>query len=168
MLREAIGSVKNNFMIMPQILIRYATLKELPRVIQVTKQGYKIPHKKNTLITKSHEPEDIKERFLSKKFFVVVAIADNKIVGAVRYKIMEENLYLYQLAVLKKYRNKGIGSMLVNKIKNIAKRRKYKKILLDHALEKRLTDFYNRMGFKIYKIKKHQDHHDVYMSQRIN
>lgn len=90
---------------MPNISIKYATLSELSRVMLVTKLAYKIPYKENTLVTKPHEPENIKEKFLNKDFFVLTAVCDDKIVGAVRYEIRENNhLYFFKLAVLKPYR----------------------------------------------------------------
>ena len=153
---------------MTNISIRHAKLNELSRITFITKVAYKIPYKANSLITKSCEPKNIKDKFLNKNFFVIVAIIDDKIVGTVRYKILEKNnLYFYKLAVLKIYRNKGIGSSLINKIEIIAKKKNYDKILLDCAQEKKLSEYYKKFGYKIDKIKKHLDHHDVYMSKQI-
>ena len=88
--------------------------------------------------------------------------------GAVRYKFAEDNsLYFYKLAVLKTYRNKNIGSLLISEIKKVAKKKGCDKILLDCAQEKKIDVYYKKFGFKIDEIKKHQDHHDVYMSKAI-
>ncbi len=153
---------------MINISIRYAKLNELSRITFITKFAYKIPYKANSLITKSCEPKNIKDKFLNKEFFVVVAVFNNKIVGAVRYKIIEKNnLYFYKLAVLKIYRNKNIGSSLISKIDIIAKKKNCVKISLDCAQEKKLHGYYKKFGYKIDKIKKHLDHHDVYMSKQI-
>lgn len=153
---------------MVQILIRHANLNELSRVISITKLAYKIPYKKDTLVTKSHESKDVNEQFSKNKFFIIVAVFNDKIVGAVRYKFVENRgLYFYKLAVLKTHRNKGIGALLIDEIENIAKKKKYNKILLDCAREKKLHDYYKKFGFQIDEIKKHLDHHDVYMSKKI-
>jgi len=147
---------------------RHAKQNELARVTFITKLAYKIPYKENTLITKSHEPKDIADHFKNKKLFIIVACYNNKIVGAVRYKLNKRNsLYFYKLAVLKTYRNLGIGSSLVLELEKIALKNGYVKIFLDCAQEKKLTNYYKKFGYKIDKIKKHLDHHDVYMSKKL-
>lgn len=149
-------------------ILRHAKPDELARVIFITKLAYKIPYKENTLVTKSHEPKDVKEQFSRKKFFIIVASHNDKIVGAVRYKIdKSKNLYFYKLAVLKTHRRVGIGSMLIRELEKVAIKKNCAKILLDCAQEKKLDDFYKKFGFKIDKIEPHLDHHDVYMSKKI-
>lgn len=153
---------------MYSISFRHAQVNELTRVKYITKLAYKIPYKKNSLITRSHEPNNLKDIFLSKKLFIIVAIVDKKIVGAVRYKILEKNsLYIYKLAVLKTYRNKRIGESLIKQVEATAEKKGFTKILLDCAQEKKLPEYYKKLGYKIDKVKKHQDHYDVYMSKKI-
>lgn len=153
---------------MPKTAIKSAGVNDLARVIAITKSAYKAPYKKGGLITVSFESSDIKEKFLKKDFFVLTAIIDDKIVGAVRYKFDQDgNLYLYKLAVLKTYRRLGIGSLLINKLEKIARKKGCKKILLDCAKEKGLVEFYEKFGFQVDKVKKHQDHHDVFMSKAV-
>lgn len=153
---------------MPNISIRHATANELYRILLITKLAYKISYKENTITTKPHEPENIKEKFLNKDFFVLAAVCDDKIVGAVRYEIRKNNhLYFFRLAVLKAYRKQHIGSLLVKKIESIAKRKKCGKILLNCVKEKKLDGYYKKFGFKIDTIRKHHDYHEVYMSKRV-
>lgn len=153
---------------MSNISIKYATLNELPRVMLITKLAYKIPYKENTIITKPHEPENIKEKFLNKDFFVLTAVCDDKIVGAVRYEIRKNNhLYFFRLAVLKAYRKQHVGSLLVKKVEGIAKRKKCGKILLDCVKEKKLDEYYKKFGFKIDTVRKSHDYHEVFMSKKI-
>jgi len=153
---------------MSDISIRYAKSNELLRIKYITKLAYKIPYRENTFITKSYEPDNIKSSFLEKEFFIIVAVFNNKIVGAIRYKLFEKNsLYFYKLAVLKTHRNKGIGALLIKQIEVVAKRRGLTKILLDCMQEKKLPEYYKKFGYKIDKIKQHQDHHDVCMSKKI-
>jgi len=61
---------------MSNLLFRHAKLNELPRVKYITKLAYKIPYKENSLITRSHEPNNLKDVFLSKEFFIIVATID--------------------------------------------------------------------------------------------
>lgn len=153
---------------MSYISIRNAKSNELFRIKYITKLAYKIPYKENTPTTKPHKSNNIKINFFKKEFFVIVAILNNKIVGAVRYKFFEENsLYFYKLAVLKTHRNKGIGVLLVSQIEAIANKKGLTKILLDCMQEKKLPEYYKKLGYKIDKVKQHQDHYDVYMSKKI-
>ncbi len=153
---------------MLKILIRFAKVADLSRVSYITRLAYKIPFQEGAIVTRPHESRNIKEKFLNKEFFVIVAEHDKKIIGAVKYKFdKNKDIYLYQLAVLKTYRNKGIGLLLIKEIERVAKREKCKKILLDFAQEKKLAEFYKELGFKIDKIQKHHDHHDVYMSKLV-
>jgi len=153
---------------MSYISIRHAKSNELLRIKYITKLAYKIPYKENTPITRSHEPDDIESDFFKKEFFVIVAVLNNKIVGAVRYKFLEKNsLYFYKLAVLKTHRNKSIGALLVNQVEAVAQKKGLTKILLDCMQEKKLAEYYKKFGYKIDKIKQHQDHYDVYMSKKI-
>ncbi len=118
------------------------------------------------MITRPHEPQDLEIAFRRKDFFIVVAVAGDKIIGAVKYLTdRKNNLYIYQLAVLKTYRNRGVGQLLINKIEQIAQTKKCKKILLDCVQEKKLPDYYNKLGFRIDKIEEHRNHHAVYMSK---
>ena len=153
---------------MLNISIRHAKSNELLRIKYITKLAYKISYKENAFITRSHEPDDIKNSFLEKEFFIIVAVFNNKIVGAIRYKLFGKNsLYFYKLAVLKTHRNKGIGALLIKQIEVVAKRKGLTKILLDCMQEKKLPEYYKKFGYKIDKIKQHQDHHDVCMSKKI-
>ena len=83
---------------MSDISIRHAKLNELLRIKYITKLAYKIPYRENTFITKSYESDNIKSSFLEKEFCIIVAVFNNKIVGAIRYKLFEKNsLYFYKL-----------------------------------------------------------------------
>ena len=148
--------------------IRQAKLCDLARTIYVTKLAYKIPYREKTLITIPNEPKDLEIQFIKKEFGILIATKNNKIIGALRYKFIgKNNLYFYRLAVLKTFRRQGIGSALIAAVEKIAKQKHCEKILLDCAKEKKLVDYYEKFGFEIDKIKKHQDHHDVYMSKKL-
>ena len=119
-------------------------------------------------MTRSHESKDLIEQFLKKEFFALVAIVNDKIIGAVRYKFdNNNNLYFYKLAVLKTHRKNNVGASLIGELKKIAAKKNCAKIHLDCAQEKKLDIYYKKFGFKIDKIKPHLDHHDVYMSKRV-
>ncbi len=153
---------------MPRISIRYAESNELTRILYITKLAYKVPYKENTPVTAPHEPVNIRERFLKNEIKIVVAILDNKIVGSVRYELMAENcLYLNKLAVLKTHRNKGIGSALIKEVEKIAANKHYREIRFDCLREKKLPNYYKKLGYIVERIKKHRGYHEVYMSKRV-
>jgi predicted N-acetyltransferase YhbS len=153
---------------MREIEIRLAKSNEIPRVRYITKLAYKIPYKGSTFATKPHEPKDIRDKLAKKELFIFVAVLDGKIVGAVRCEIRNRNqLYFHKLAVLKTYRKRGIGSMLVNIIEKFAWENGCAKVLLDCVKEKKLDEYYLKFGYKIDNLKKHLDYHEVYMSKEL-
>ena len=122
-----------------KILIRKAKLEELSRINYVTNIAYKSPFLKNGIVTKAHQSKELKDDFLNKKVGVLVALSSGKIVGVQKYKELDDKkLYIFQLAVLKTYRGKGIGNKLLNETEKIAKEKKLKMITLDCMREKHL------------------------------
>lgn len=82
----------------------------------------------------------------------VVAIHNDKIVGmgrAISDKV--NDAYIQDFAVLKKFRNKGIGAEILNFIKNFLIKKEFKWIGL--ISEKKAVSLYKRYGFKIFKEK---------------
>jgi ribosomal protein S18 acetylase RimI-like enzyme len=151
-----------------KILIRKAKIEELSRINYVTNIAYKTPFVKNGIVTKAHKSKDLKDDFLSKKVGIIVAISSGKIVGVQKYKELDnKKLYIFQLAVLKTYRGKGIGSQLLKETEKIAKEKKLKMITLDCMKEKHLPEYYEKLGYKIDEVKKQKDYHMVYMSKTI-
>ena len=89
----------------------------------------------------------------------MVAEIDNKIVGLIDGYIMESIYYnekisyLAHLCVDEKYRNKEIGSKLIEEFSEISKKKGAKYITLS-AFEKDIpaTNLYNKHGFESYSI----------------
>ena len=153
---------------MTKILIRPAKYDELPRIKFITKLAYKIPYKAGALVTKPHESIEEDEKFKNKRISILVAHIEGKIVGAVRYRFDKpDNLYFFKLSVLKTYRNLGTGAALIGMLKKIAKKKGCKKITFDCAKEKRLDEYYKKLGFRIDRIEEKTNHHAVYMSKSI-
>lgn len=149
-------------------MIRKATVEDLPRIHEVTELAYRIPYKEGALVTKAHEPNNVRERLLNNELFILVAVDGEDIVGAVKYEFdASNNLELSQLAVLPSHRNTGIGTSLMRELEEVARTMGCKKMKLDCAQEKQLHRFYEQLGFAIDAIKPHRDHHDVFMSKTI-
>ena len=105
------------------------------------------------------EEKRIKKSIKSRKGIFLVAEIDNKIVGLIDGYIMESIYYnekisyLAHLCVDEKYRNKEIGSKLIEEFSEISKKKGAKYITLS-AFEKNIpaTNLYNKHGFESYSI----------------
>ena len=95
----------------------------------------------------------VKEQNISKKIefddenvdaTYFIAQYNNIFVGTARYRFTDLGIKLERFAVLKSYRNLGIGKELVLYILNSIKD---KKLIYLHAQES-VIDFYSRLGFK--------------------
>lgn len=78
-----------------------------------------------------------------------VAEEDNKLVGTAAVFKEKENARLKRMYVLKDYRNKGLGKLLLAKITEFCKSKGYKKIVLSTYPEmKDAIKFYEKNNFK--------------------
>lgn len=70
--------------------IRNAKIEDLKRVSYITKLSWKKPYKKDGAINNFNECSDLADRIRKKELFILVAILDSKIVGAVRYEFLNK------------------------------------------------------------------------------
>ena len=68
----------------------------------------------------------------------------NKSIGTARYRFTDQGVKLERFAVLKSFRNLGVGKKLVDYITNIVKDEKF---IYLHAQES-VVEFYSKLGFK--------------------
>ena len=76
-----------------------------------------------------------------------LAYQDEKAIGCARALVIENHMQLGRMAVLKEYRNQGIGSALIEKGMITAKLNQLSKILISaqcHAIS-----FYKKFGFEV-------------------
>jgi predicted GNAT family N-acyltransferase len=76
-----------------------------------------------------------------------LAYQDEKVIGCARAFVIENHMQLGRMAVLKEYRNKGIGSTLIEKAVTTAKLNQLSKVSISaqcHAI-----DFYKKFGFEV-------------------
>ncbi len=162
------------------IEIQEAKLEEIEEVVKITNDSFNIPYQKEDYELKYNEPaETLKKEFESGKTKVLVATLDGKIIGAQRYTLADEKFAPYEnnetryivvinkLAVLKEYRNQGIGEKLMAEAEKRIRNEGCQIIVLDCMLEKNLPQHYEKLGFKEYKNVKHLDHHDIYMFKKL-
>ena len=70
-------------------------------------------------------------------------------------RLSETELEIKNMGVLEAFRNQGVGSFLIEKIKEIASERKYKEVIVGTpATGIREIRFYERNGFSKYAVKK--------------
>ena len=74
---------------------------------------------------------------------------DNKMVGFIGIKNYEKELYLYRFFIEETSRNKGIGTIALNKIIGMA-RTQNKDMTLEVMGENIARDLYERLGFKTH------------------
>lgn len=96
-----------------------------------------------------YSPERLKN--LSKKRLFMVAEEDKKIFGTITL----ENTYLGVLFIHPEKLNKGIGTLLMNEIEQIARDNNIKKIKLNSSITAKT--FYLKLGYKL--IQKNVDKH---------
>ena len=72
---------------------------------------------------------------------------NNEMVGFIGIKNYEKEIYLYRFFIDKKFRNKGIGTIALNKFIEIA-REQNKDMSLEVSGENIAKDLYERLGFK--------------------
>ena len=77
---------------------------------------------------------------------------NNEMVGFIGIKEREKEIYLYRFFIDEKFRNKGIGTIALNKLIDMAKEQD-KDMSLDVSGENVAKDLYERLGFKTHFIK---------------
>ena len=153
-----------------KIIIRtrlYRT-NELFRIVSLINRSYDVAYKPGKMTIEARETINKIKRRIKLGNRILVAKKNDRILGAVCYRsVNKRELKLSRLAVLSRYRRKGIGSLLIKKVTDIARRNDHKIISLDVAEEKGLVPFYKKFGFKVKSKKKHQNHYDIFMEKKI-
>lgn len=82
---------------------------------------------------------------------IIIAEQGKKIIGLVEIFSEEDSFYINNLIIAQGYRNNGIGSLLINEVKILAKELEIKKINITvYQSQKRIEEFYEKNGFKDY------------------
>lgn len=144
--------------------IRKVNINDYEDIVNLYKQLFDSEKKFDDNIVRTYkidekEEKRIKKNIKSRKGIFLVAEIDNKIVGLIDGYIMESIYYnekisyLAHLCVDEKYRNKEIGSKLIEEFSEISKKKGAKYITLS-AFEKNIpaTNLYNKHGFESYSV----------------
>lgn len=93
----------------------------------------------------------------SKDDFAFVAEIENKIIGAVWVRIMNDYGHIDEktpslaISLYKKYRSQGIGSALIKKMLSVLQTHGYKRVSLSVQKINYAVNLYQKMGFRIIK-----------------
>ena len=144
--------------------IRKVNINDYKDIVNLYKQLFDSEKKFDDNIVRTYkidekEEKRIKKSIKSRKGIFLVAEIDNKIVGLIDGYIMESIYYnekisyLAHLCVDEKYRNKEIGSKLIEEFSEISKKKGAKYIKLN-AFEENIpaVSLYRKHGFEKYSI----------------
>lgn len=92
------------------------------------------------------KPEELKFQDNEEYFKIMY---ENEMVGFIGIKNYKNEIYLYRFFINEKYRNKGIGTVILNQIIDIAKKEN-KDMSLEVIGENIARDLYERLGFKTH------------------
>jgi len=118
------------------------------------KNGDAIPF---DLLLLADETKDAIEKYIyDSDIYTVFTKGDLNPIGVFAlYKINDSKVEIKNIAILESYRGQGMGSFLIEKIKEIAIKQRYKEIIVGTAdAATKEIQFYEKNGFKKYDVKK--------------
>lgn len=145
------------------MIIRKGRIEDLEQIKSILEQTSNIHYENRRDIFKKKSKEEIrnwaKEEIESKEKIVLVAEDNTKIKGILIYKIKEvqdninlkdsNNIWIDEICVDEKYRSQGIGKMLMDEIKKIAREIECQRIELNcWEFNDRARKFYEENGLK--------------------
>ena len=142
-----------------EIEIREANISDIENgLLKVFIQGYRYHQKGRPDIYEDLSDENLKQDLIKnfEDLSIIVLILNNKIEGYLSYKIKERHakkLDVDQLVVAEESRNKGFGKMLIEEVKNIAKKNNCQRIELNCWLfNENALAMYDHLGFEKQRI----------------
>lgn len=111
----------------------------------------------------------LKEELLSKNSKYIVAILNNEIVGFAGVKVLLDEADIMNIVIKKDYRKKGIGTLLLQELINIASNLNY--ITLEVNEENNpAINLYKKFGFEIAGIRKnyYKDRNGLFMKKKMS
>ena len=142
---------------MSEIVLREATDDDIPSIVRVTRAAFE--EYTGWLNPPSGAPNETPEKVRAKlaSGSGVLALIGDWVVGSVYYNAEAEYVYLGRLAVLPKYRGRGIGTALVAEVERrarelgLARVRLGVRVALPH-----LRVLYERLGYQVYQERYHE------------
>ncbi len=89
--------------------------------------------------------------------FYIQAVEENEVIGLIHYMLKGGVMEISSLIISHKHRGEGIGSKLIEKVEDIAKKENVHKMYLITGDGWKAEDFYLKMGFE--KTGEHKNHY---------
>ena len=141
--------------------IREMTAQEYPLLDDFLYEAIFIPEgvepPSKSIITAPELQIYVKDFGTSKDDFSLVAEVENKIIGAVWVRIMNDYGHIddktpsLAISLYKKYRGQGIGSSLIKEMLSLLQAHGYKRVSLSVQKANYATKLYQKIGFRIIK-----------------
>ena len=102
------------------------------------------------MVDKFQSKEAILNQLIHEKYSYYFVIIDEQICGYVGLALKDKYLFLSKLYLLKDFRHKGIGNLVIQEIKQIAQKEKFKSIQLTvNKYNTNTIEAYKKYGFKV-------------------
>ena len=141
--------------------IREMTAQEYPLLNDFLYEAIFVPEgvepPSKSIITAPELQIYVKDFGTSKDDFSLVAEVENKIIGAVWVRIMNDYGHIYDktpslaMSLYKKYRGQGIWSSLIKEMLSLLQAHGYKHVSLSVQKANYATKLYQKIGFRIIK-----------------
>ena len=141
--------------------IREMTAQEYPLLNDFLYEAIFVPEgvepPSKSIITAPELQVYVKGFGASKDDFALVAEVENKIIGAVWVRIMNDYGHIddktpsLAISLYKKYRGQGIGSSLIKEMLSLLQAHGYKRVSLSVQKANYATKLYQKIGFRIIK-----------------
>ena len=141
--------------------IREMTAQEYPLLNDFLYEAIFVPEgvepPSKSIITAPELQIYVKDFGTSKDDFSLVAEVENKIIGAVWVRIMNDYGHIddktpsLAISLYKKYRGQGIGSSLIKEMLSLLQAHGYKRVSLSVQKANYATKLYQKIGFRIIK-----------------
>ena len=142
-----------------EIKVREASLLDIEKgLLEVFIDGYRYHQKGRPDVFENLSDEELKQDLIKnfESLTTIVLTENNKIVGYLAYRIKERHnkkLDVDQLVISENSRNKGYGKILMNEVKNIAKKSGCARIELNCWLfNENALAMYEHIGFERQRI----------------
>ncbi len=141
--------------------IREMTAQEYPLLDDFLYEAIFVPEgvepPSKSIITAPELQIYVKDFGTSKDDFSLVAEVENKIIGAVWVRIMNDYGHIddktpsLAISLYKKYRGQGIGSSLIKEVLSLLQAHGYKRVSLSVQKANYAANLYQKIGFRIIK-----------------
>lgn len=141
--------------------IRKMTAQEYPLLDDFLYEAIFVPEgvepPSKSIITAPELQIYVKDFGTSKDDFSLVAEVENKIIGAVWVRIMNDYGHIddrtpsLAISLYKKYRGQGIGSSLIKEMSSLLQAHGYKRVSLSVQKANYAAKLYQKIGFRIIK-----------------